>query len=77
MTLTISKDILAQIFAHGESSYPDEGAGFLLGYDDGEKRMMTERNVTLHRYSLLRMPVKMKRDTTATWSRHRNISKLR
>ena len=42
MTLTISKDILAQIFAHGESSYPDEGAGFLLGYDDGEQRTVAQ-----------------------------------
>jgi proteasome lid subunit RPN8/RPN11 len=40
--LHIGKDILAQIFAHGESSYPDEGAGFLLGYDDGEKRHVAQ-----------------------------------
>lgn len=40
--LQIGKDILAQIFAHGESSYPDEGAGFLLGYDDGEQRTVAQ-----------------------------------
>lgn len=40
--LQIGKDILGQIFAHGESSYPDEGAGFLLGYDDGEQRIVAQ-----------------------------------
>jgi len=40
--LQIGKDILGQIFAHGESSYPDEGAGFLLGYDDGEQRTVAQ-----------------------------------
>lgn len=31
MTLTIPKELLDQIHAHGESAYPEEGAGFLLG----------------------------------------------
>ena len=31
--LEISKDVLAQIYAHGEAAFPDEGAGFLLGSD--------------------------------------------
>ena len=37
--LHLSKDILSQIHAHGESAYPEEGAGFLLG-DDGAERMV-------------------------------------
>ena len=40
--LNIEKDILAQIHAHGESSYPDEGAGFLLGSDSGKDRHVTQ-----------------------------------
>ena len=40
--LRINKDILGQIHAHGEASYSDEGAGFLLGYDDGEQRHVTQ-----------------------------------
>ncbi len=39
MMLRLSKDILTQIHAHGESAYPEEGAGFLLG-DDGAERMV-------------------------------------
>jgi len=31
--LEISQEVLAQIYAHGEAAYPDEGAGFLLGVD--------------------------------------------
>jgi proteasome lid subunit RPN8/RPN11 len=42
MTLTLPKDILAQIHAHGEDAYPEEGAGFLLGSDDGEQRHVTQ-----------------------------------
>jgi len=33
MTLQLSNDVLAQIHTHGESAYPEEGAGFLLGSD--------------------------------------------
>lgn len=46
MTLTLSKEIRAQIFANGETSYPDEGAGFLLGYDEGEQRHVAQIFVT-------------------------------
>lgn len=42
MTLTLSKEILAQIYAHGEDAYPEEGTGFLLGSDDGEQRRVTQ-----------------------------------
>jgi len=33
VTLAISKELLDQIHAHGESAYPEEGAGFLIGGD--------------------------------------------
>lgn len=36
--LRLSEKTLAQICAHGEKSYPDEGAGFLLGTDTGDDR---------------------------------------
>ena len=35
MTLQLSDEVLARIPAHGEESYPEEGAGFLLGQDSG------------------------------------------
>jgi len=38
LTLVISNETLTQIHKHGEKAYPDEGAGFLLGKDDGEVR---------------------------------------
>ena len=40
--LLISHEILAQIHKHGEIAYPDEGAGFLLGSDDGKQRQVTQ-----------------------------------
>ena len=39
MTVLISADLLSQIDAHGETSYPDEGAGFLLGRDGEQRRL--------------------------------------
>ena len=42
MPLIIPLELLAQIHAHGEESYPEEGAGFLLGSDDGEERRVTQ-----------------------------------
>ena len=44
--LVIDQEILAQIHAHGENSYPEEGAGFLLGNDDGEQRLVAQIFVT-------------------------------
>ena len=35
--LQLPEEILAQIHAHGEQAYPEEGAGFILGAD-GEMR---------------------------------------
>lgn len=40
--LRINQDILSQIYAHGEEAYPEEGAGFLLGSDDGTERHVTQ-----------------------------------
>lgn len=37
MSLMITQDLLNQIQSHGEISYPEEGAGFLLG-EDGDPR---------------------------------------
>jgi proteasome lid subunit RPN8/RPN11 len=42
MPLTLSKETLQQIHAHGAAAYPDEGAGFLLGMDDGGQRHVTQ-----------------------------------
>ena len=36
MLTTVQRDVLAQIHAHGEQAYPEEGAGFLLGADGDE-----------------------------------------
>ena len=44
--LIINEDILAQIHAHGEVAYPEEGAGFLLGSDDGKQRHVAQIFVT-------------------------------
>jgi proteasome lid subunit RPN8/RPN11 len=38
-TLEIDPGLLAQIHAHGEAAYPEEGAGFLLG-KEGEVRQV-------------------------------------
>ncbi len=42
MTLQCPPDLLKQIQAHGESAYPEEGAGFLLGKSDrnGRRRLV-------------------------------------
>jgi proteasome lid subunit RPN8/RPN11 len=37
VTLYFQKAVLEQIHTHGEKSYPEEGAGFLLGTDDTER----------------------------------------
>ena len=43
MTLNLTDELLARIHAHGEESYPEEGAGFLLGDESGNsKRAVTE-----------------------------------
>jgi len=41
MKLEISVDLLERIHSHGEESYPEEGAGFLLGRADATWRGVT------------------------------------
>ena len=41
MTLRIPEDLLSRIHVHGEQAYPEEGAGFMLG-SDGEERKVIE-----------------------------------
>ena len=38
MTLFIPEHILDQIHRHGEEAYPEEGAGLMLGTDQGDSR---------------------------------------
>lgn len=40
MKIHIPIDLLNQIHAHGEAAYPEEGAGFLLGREDGATRQV-------------------------------------
>ena len=42
MILKLSEKTLAQIRAHGENAYPDEGAGFLLGTDTKGDRHVSQ-----------------------------------
>ncbi len=44
MTLKIPQALLEQIHAHGESSYPEEGAGFLVGAAGRVGRIITLPN---------------------------------
>ena len=39
--LQLSKDVLEKIHAHGEQAYPEEGAGFLLGLENGARKVET------------------------------------
>jgi proteasome lid subunit RPN8/RPN11 len=41
VTLTLSDELLKAIHAHGEATYPNEGAGFLLGQMAGEAKTVT------------------------------------
>ncbi len=40
MSITITKDVLQQIHAHGEAAYPQEGAGLLLGQVQGDHKLV-------------------------------------
>jgi proteasome lid subunit RPN8/RPN11 len=42
VSLILSKQVLAQIHTHGEASYPEEGAGFLLGSDEDQQRVVSQ-----------------------------------
>jgi proteasome lid subunit RPN8/RPN11 len=39
--IEITSDILRQIHAHGESAYPEEGAGLLLGAADRDRKRVS------------------------------------
>jgi proteasome lid subunit RPN8/RPN11 len=41
MTLSINRSLLDKIHQHGETTYPDEGAGLLLGLLTGEYKKVT------------------------------------
>jgi len=41
LRLVISKELLNQIWRHGEAAYPEEGAGLLLGIDRDGPRQVT------------------------------------
>jgi proteasome lid subunit RPN8/RPN11 len=38
MKISLSPMVFQQIHANGENAYPEEGAGLLLGVDDGQRR---------------------------------------
>ncbi len=59
MSLNIPANLLAQIHAVLESAYPEEGAGFLLGQDGQERRV-----VSIH-------PLPNDREATARFNRYR------
>ncbi len=40
MSLLISSDLMTQVYAHGERAYPEEGAGFLLGSENGDGKQV-------------------------------------
>ena len=42
MSLLISSQLLENIHAHGESAYPEEGAGLLLGTAIGGQKQVTQ-----------------------------------
>ena len=44
--LEIPDAILAQIHAHGEAAYPEEGAGFLLGSDGQVRTVVAIRSLS-------------------------------
>ncbi len=44
VTLAISKALLERIHAHGEESYPEEGAGFLIGSEGKVEKILTLKN---------------------------------
>jgi proteasome lid subunit RPN8/RPN11 len=42
MKIHLSEEILSMIHAHGEKTYPEEGAGLLLGRDEGDHRLVID-----------------------------------
>lgn len=61
MSLLISSQLLQDIHTHGESTYPEEGVGLLMGMVDGDQKKVTrililantqEENARHNRYLL-------------------------
>ncbi len=46
MSLIVPSDILTKIHANGENAYPEEGAGFLLGADNGQRHVTAVYELT-------------------------------
>jgi len=44
--LIVPPKILKEIHEHGESSYPEEGVGFLLGREENDQRLVTQLYTT-------------------------------
>jgi proteasome lid subunit RPN8/RPN11 len=44
--LIVPPKILEQIHEHGESAYPEEGAGFMLGKEEQDQRTVTQLFIT-------------------------------
>ncbi len=42
MSITISSTLLQEIHTYGESAYPEEGAGLLIGTENGQEKIVTE-----------------------------------
>jgi len=42
VTLLISEDLVRDLRRHGETAYPEEGAGLILGSADGETRLAAQ-----------------------------------
>lgn len=40
--LNLTEELIARIHAHGEQAYPEEGAGLMLGSDDGDSRVVMD-----------------------------------
>jgi proteasome lid subunit RPN8/RPN11 len=42
MKINLTEELLIKIHAHGEKTYPEEGAGLLLGREEGETRIVVD-----------------------------------
>ncbi|MFN2149585.1 MAG: Mov34/MPN/PAD-1 family protein [Anaerolineales bacterium] len=50
MTIKLKPDVLRQIHAHGESNYPLEGAGLLIGHSAGTDREVIRLHPLANRF---------------------------
>ena len=42
MTLLLSEELAQDLRRHGETAYPEEGAGLILGRDEGDRRLAVQ-----------------------------------